>query len=67
MADRGRRILEWDQLTETYAELAIRLGTTSVSEPSPRISLRAPRFIVEVTSSWGYSSSGRVIGPPSSI
>jgi predicted PurR-regulated permease PerM len=26
MADRGRRILEWDQLTETYAELAIRLG-----------------------------------------
>jgi predicted PurR-regulated permease PerM len=26
MADRGRRILEWDELTETYAELAIRLG-----------------------------------------
>jgi predicted PurR-regulated permease PerM len=26
MADRGRKILEWDQLTETYAELAIRLG-----------------------------------------
>ena len=41
----------------------IRLGTTSASGPSSTSS-RPPRFSVDVTSSGGNSSSGRVIGPP---